>query len=63
MVPFAQQCDHCDRRSPEYTTWPTCRLCGDDCCDDCADEDSVRDEEGRVTCVCVRCMGDTNQEG
>lgn len=33
-VPFATRCDvpKCGERSPEYTTWPTCRDCHADTC-------------------------------
>ena len=34
MVRFATTCDHpdCGQRSEEYTSWPSCRYCGDSCC-------------------------------
>jgi hypothetical protein len=71
MVRFAQTCDVptptgvCGQRSEEYTTWATCRECGNDVCEaheapDSRQEREVVDEYGNVrgmryTCICPEC--------
>lgn len=56
MVRFAMICDHCGKRSPEYTLWPTCRECGEDVCHECS-TDFSDDETNRATCLnCIKEM-------
>lgn len=52
VVRFAELCDHCGRRSREYTWWGTCAQCGDSVCSECSDTE-IDDETG--DCVCRRC--------
>ncbi len=49
MVRFAQLCDKCGKRSPEYTPWAHCRECGADVCPDCSNENS-EDETNKAIC-------------
>lgn len=55
LVCFATLCDLCAARSPEYTSWPTCRECGRDTCLACARLHTLHDNDGRQTVVCVDC--------
>ena len=48
IVRFAEICDHCGKRSEEYSRWFTCRECGDDVCADCSRD--TDEESGRATC-------------
>jgi hypothetical protein len=50
MVMFAQLCDHCGKRSEEYTRWYDCRECMSDVCTECIVPNSEDDETGRATC-------------
>lgn len=51
MVRFAQLCDQCGKRSPEYSAWAHCRECSDDACRTCC---PVFDDETRQG-LCTRC--------
>jgi hypothetical protein len=35
VVKFASLCDHCEKRSEEYTRWPRCLECGAEVCEGC----------------------------
>jgi hypothetical protein len=54
MVRFATKCDKCGRRSEEYTSWPSCKDCGEDICPDC-DIDSERTEDESNKTLCLDC--------
>lgn len=54
-VRFATLCDQCKRRSPEYTSWPTCRECGQEFCPNCFTANSLKDNEGYITVACIEC--------
>ncbi len=56
-VRFAELCDHCGKRSEEYTAWNICRGCLLDTCDDCDIETSRDDDEGMQT-LCKTCAKD-----
>lgn len=66
IVKFAMICDNpkCEKRSPEYTPWMSCRSCGAHVCNECAEpftvhEDS-RDVDGvaisTLDCLCGECL-------
>jgi len=55
-VRFAELCDECGRRSPEYSRWNVCVECGMDVCTDC-DMESQRDEEHART-LCRECFNE-----
>lgn len=51
MVQFAMLCDKCQRRSPEYESWPSCRECMEDACSNCDIPQERRlDENYRTLC-------------
>lgn len=51
MVKFCTLCDKCEKRSIEYTSWPSCRMCMDHICLNCASPGTAsEDEEHAVTC-------------
>jgi hypothetical protein len=51
LVKFATLCDKCEKRSPEYSAWPSCRMCMDHICTSCASPGTAsEDEEHAVTC-------------
>lgn len=54
FVKFAALCDKCERRSEEYSTWPTCRECGEHVCPQC-DVDNERTEDERDETLCLEC--------
>lgn len=47
----------CGARSEEYSSWPSCRYCGDDCCPEHRRPNSERgpDVDFAGDCVCVEC--------
>ncbi len=47
-VRFATICDHCGKRSEEYSSFATCRECLDDVCPNCSI--NKEDETGKATC-------------
>jgi hypothetical protein len=53
LVRFACLCDQCGKRSSEYSSWLSCRDCGEDVCDDCDLSDRRDPEFGRT--LCKRC--------
>ena len=53
VVRFATVCDCCGARSEEYTSWPTCDLCGEDVCPKCSINPS---EDERNLATCCRCL-------
>ena len=67
LVRFADLCDvtfvlapfmivkTCAKRSDEYTMWPTCTECMDSICPEHMAPGTFDDNDGRLTCVCVRC--------
>lgn len=56
LVKFATICDCCGERSFEYTRFPICRECSNDCCAECAERDSMRDDDDRGwSCICNAC--------
>jgi hypothetical protein len=64
-VRFATLCDTCGARSEEYTTWPSCLECQQDCCPDCYKPGSKTDADVDaperclcLTCDCPECGGD-----
>lgn len=73
MVRFATKCDHqepgghpdvhCNRRSPEYTMWPTCSECGDDVCPDHMAPGSLDEGDGdrRDWCLCITCAAEATE--
>lgn len=58
MVRFATVCDRCEKRSQEYSSWPSCRECLDDICPDCQGHDTLIDADldSPATCLCVECV-------
>lgn len=62
MVRFATTCDRCQRRSEEYTSWPSCRECLDFICPNCYADGTLTegDGEGPNTCLCQGCHADSN---
>jgi len=50
MVRFATTCDRagCGKRSPEFSAWPECDVCGGHICPVCTEPGSEWDEEGDV---------------
>lgn len=54
VVRFAMLCDKCQRRSEEYSCWPSCRDCGEHTCDAC-DLASQRTEDERNETLCGEC--------
>jgi hypothetical protein len=60
LVKYACQCDHCSKRSPEYTAWPKCRECGDDVCDACRVR--CEDDEETNSSLCIQCDKLKNDE-
>lgn len=58
LVKFATVCDYtpgpCGVRSPEYTAWPYCRVCGVQVCPDHQRPGSQRGDE-HPTCLCLDC--------
>jgi hypothetical protein len=56
MVRFATTCDHCGKRSEEYTAWPSCRDCLTDTCAEC-DVPSERTEDEYNRTQCQVCWG------
>lgn len=73
MVRFASTCDgrddpddlegYCDKRSPEYTQWPTCSDCGDHVCPDHMQPGTLDEGDGERhdRCVCVMCHDEGNE--
>ena len=55
MVRFATLCDRCQRRSEEYTAWPTCKECLEHICDRC-DVASARTEDEHNETLCRNCQ-------
>lgn len=57
MVRFATTCDHCAKRSEEYTAFPSCRECMDDICPECAEPGTFTDPDvdRPSTCICHKC--------
>lgn len=53
IVKFATLCDACNKRSEEYTSWPTCRECYGNFCPNHFTEPT--DNEGRLSCICGAC--------
>lgn len=45
----------CGERSSEYTRWPSCRVCNADVCLRHQSHGSFRDDDGRLSVVCVAC--------
>lgn len=69
MVKFATTCDceceaiaspgtYCLKRSPEYTSWPSCRECLADICPEHQAHGTLKENDGRETVVCVNCAAD-----
>jgi hypothetical protein len=56
MVRFATTCDHCGKRSEEYTAWPSCRNCLSDTCSAC-DVPTERSEDECNYTQCRICQG------
>ncbi len=54
LIRFATLCDKCDKRSEEYTAFPTCEHCMDDVCPDCYVPNSFTNDE-RNQAVCNDC--------
>ena len=54
MVMFATLCDRCTKRSEEYTSWPTCKDCGEHICESC-DIASERTQDERNETLCFEC--------
>jgi hypothetical protein len=54
IVKFAELCDTCGRRSEEYTTWLTCRDCGEDVCYMCG-HDIIAPDMDKGSAVCPDC--------
>lgn len=50
IVRFAEICDVCGERSPEYCRWLACKLCGRDVCPDCRETAFDDGETGRSLC-------------
>lgn len=61
-VKFAMICDTegCNRRSPEYGVWCSCKECGNDTCDECAVPETIDHET--CSCVCKACSDDLRAE-
>lgn len=57
MVRFATICDACKARSEEYTSWPSCRECGDHLCHACLVPGTLTeaDLDQPETCLCKSC--------
>lgn len=57
MVRFATLCDHCNRRSEEYTAWPSCRECYVHICPACQEPGTLRETDGECseTALCRTC--------
>ena len=59
LVRFASTCDHagCERRSPEWTEWPSCRSCQLHTCPRHTREGTLKegDGDGPDTVCCVGC--------
>ena len=53
VVRFACICDHCGKRSEEYSGWFSCTECLEDVCDTCIVPRSGDPETGRA--ICQRC--------
>ena len=60
IVRFAMVCDHCGKRSPEYSGWPTCASCGSDICLTCAVPDSVDADYDHYDALCLKCAPYSN---
>lgn len=60
MVRFATTCDLCieEKRSPEYTAWPSCRECLQDVCPEHQVAGSLKESDGKETVLCVECATD-----
>ena len=54
IVRFATVCDRCNKRSEEYSTFPSCRECLEDICPDC-DIPSERSGDERNKTLCRKC--------
>jgi hypothetical protein len=66
MVMFATICDHegCQQRSDEYIHWPECRWCMEEFCPLHQASGSIKeDDEGRQTCLCLKCAAELANEG
>lgn len=55
MVRFATTCDECQKRSKEFTAWPTCRECWRNICPTCRWPGSLEENEGVDTVLCKDC--------
>lgn len=53
IVRFAEVCDHCGKRSEEYSRWFDCKECGEAVCDSCAVKGSTDKETSSA--FCKRC--------
>lgn len=56
IVRFATLCDHCGRRSEEYSSWPSCRECLEDVCPSCSTNPS---EDENNWASCFRCIAES----
>lgn len=54
-VRFATLCDHCGKRSMEYSVWASCEECLSDTCPECAVTGSYDEDETGSSCLCVHC--------
>ena len=65
MVKFATTCDRCQRRSEEYTAWPTCKECSDHVCPRCdiEGERTEADVDTPETTMCPGCYSEQDAGG
>ncbi|HXE82034.1 MAG TPA: hypothetical protein VN513_01735 [Gemmatimonadales bacterium] len=51
-------CIACERQSPVYALWPSCRSCSEEFCPACQQPGSIEEDEGRQSCLCPGCAAD-----
>src|SRR6185312_11820848 len=51
-------CIACERQSPVYALWPSCRSCSEEFCPACQQPGSIEEDEGRQSWLCPGCAAD-----